>query len=654
MIKIHSIDDLALIKESVDLECKLATGPDGKGELPKDFWPTYSAFANSEGGLVVLGVRERNEMFTAVGLHDVTKVRRELFDGLNNRQKVSTNLLSDEHVREVSLDGATLLMIEVPRATRKQRPVHLTTNPLSGHTFRRLNDGDRVVPDEEVRRMLAEQVEDSRDDHILRGYDLSDLNLETFQTYRQVFFNRERGHLWNALDDREFLRSIGGWRKDRETGESGLTLAGLLMFGQFTEIQVELPNFMLDYQERPEAKTEKRWIDRITLDGKWSGNLYDFYRKVYLKLTADLKVPFHLDRGERKDETPVHEALREALTNVLVHADYSDRASVLVVKRPDMFGFRNPGLMRIPVEVALHGGEPDCRNRTLHKMFRFVGVGEQAGTGIPKILHGWQSQHWSPPNLHESVIPYNQTLLELRMIDLFPEEVMESLKQRFGSVLDHLSHAERVALALAASEGTVNHARLRALTTEHPVDLSKTLQHLTQDGLLESTGGRGAVYHLPGQAIPTPDDVFGPVPRISAPSSPNLAASSRNLGSSSPNLAENRDPLGCLISEQLSLPVVDELEPLSEALRSRLEEMASEPRSKGKVDRQVLIDVVLQLCEGRFVTLRCLAELVKRKPDTLRDQYLKTLIRQRQIRLAFPKTPNHERQAYTTVKLTTP
>jgi len=82
--------------------------------------------------------------------------------------------------------------------------------------------------------------------------------------------------------------------------------------------------------------------------------------------------------------------------------------------------------------------------------------------------------------------------------------------------------------------------------------------------------------------------------------------------------------------------------------------MASEPRVKGKVDRQVLIDVVLKLCEGRFVTLRSLAELVNRKPGTLRDQYLKTLVRQRQIRLAFPKTPNHERQAYTTAKPSTP
>ena len=227
---------------------------------------------------------------------------------------------------------------------------------------------------------------------------------------------------------------------------------------------------------------------------------------------------------------------------------------------------------------------------------------------------------------------------------------------------------DSAACALAASEGTVNHARLRAVTAEHPFDLSKTLQHLTQAGLLESTGGRGAVVHLPGDAIPSPDDVFGPAPRISAPSSPilaasspnltasspNLTASSPNLEPSSPNLDEQRDLDGCLISEQLALPVVDDLEALSQAFRSRLEGLASQPRAKGKVDRQVLTDVLLQLCQGRFITLRCLAELVKRKPDTLRDQYLKTLVRQRQLNLAFPKTPNHERQAYMAANSSTP
>lgn len=655
MINIRSIADLELLRESVDLECKLAAGRDGKGALPEDFWPTYSAFANTQGGVVVLGLGEKQGQFSVEGITNVAKVRKELFDSLNNRNKVSVNLLTDAHVNEVTLEGRTIFVVEIPRAARKQRPVYLSTNPLDGHTYRRLNDGDRSLPDEEVKRMLAEQVEDSRDDRILRGYGFDDLSLETFRSYRQVFANREPGHPWNALDDNEFLRQIGGWRRDRETGESGLTQAGLLMFGQMVAIQEELPNYMLDYQERPEAKTEKRWIDRLTLDGKWSGNLYDFYRKVYLKLTADLKVPFRLEKGERRDETPVHEALREALANVIVHADYSDRASVLVVKRPDMFGFRNPGLMRIPVEVALQGGEPDCRNRTLHKMFRFVGVGEQAGTGIPKILHGWRTEHWSPPKLFDTPEPYNQTLLELRMIDLFPEQVMAGLKARFGARFDGLSHVERVALALAASEGTVNHARLRAVISEHPVDLSKTLQHLTQSGMLESTGGRGAIYHLPGEAIPTPDDVVGVPARISIASSPdlgsspsNLDASSPNLDASPPNLAGNRNADGCLIADQLPLPVIDDLGQLSDSLRACLEAIASEPRTKGKVDRELMSTIVLALCKGRFVTLRCLADLVKRNPETLRGQYLTVLVRDRQLSLAFPKTPSHERQAYCT------
>ena len=76
-----------------------------------------------------------------------------------------------------------------------------------------------------------------------------------------------------------------------------MRLAGLLMFGRAEVIRDALPHYMVDYQERPEAKAEKRWIDRLVPDGSWSGNLYDFFRKVYQKLTVDLKVPFQLQAG---------------------------------------------------------------------------------------------------------------------------------------------------------------------------------------------------------------------------------------------------------------------------------------------------------------------------------------------------------------------
>lgn len=149
--------------------------------------------------------------------------------------------------------------------------------------------------------------------------------------------------------------------------------------------------------------------------------------------------------------------------------------------------------MRMPIEVALHGGEPDCRNRNLHKMFRFVGVGEQAGTGTPRIFQGWESQHWNPHKLHESSVPYNQTLLELRMIDLFPADVIPDLQAKFGIKFDQLKSEERVILALAGSEGTVNHARLCTISSAHPVELTRMLQHLIQQVMLNSSGsGRGA------------------------------------------------------------------------------------------------------------------------------------------------------------------
>ncbi len=656
MPEINTIADLELLRETIDLECKLAAGRDGLGAVPESFWATYSAMANTQGGVVLLGLREQDGRFELAGIVQPARVRQDLFNILNNRNKVSVNLLRDHSVTDIVIDGRTIMAVDIPRASRRDRPIYLNGNPLGGNVFRRLNEGDCAISDEDVKRMLAEQVEESRDARLLDGFGLDDLALETVRTYRQVLANRDPGHLWNGLADEEFLRQAGCWVQDRQSGKFSLTVAGLLMFGQMRAIQEALPNYMLDYQERAEPRTNNRWVDRLTLDGKWSGNLYDFYRKVYAKLTADLKTPFRLEQGERKDETPVHVALREALANVLVHADYTDRASVLVVKRPDMFGFRNPGLMRIPIEIALRGGEHDCRNRTLHKLFRFVGVGEQAGTGIPKILAGWQSQQWSPPSLMERTDPYNQTILELRMTDFIPVEVRDRLRGLFGQAFDELSGSERVAVALAASEGTVNHARLRAFSNEHPVDISRALQRLTKIGMLQSTGGRGAVYHLPGEEIPTPDDIFGAGSRFPGSRLPNFARSFPNSKNPAPALGKigqlillQRDTDGRLLNEQLQLPLVDSLSTLSESLLGQLEDLAAQPRQHRKVKRQVMIDTILALCADQYITVSCLAQLVNRTPDTLREQYLTKLVREQRLIMAFPKTPTHELQAYCAV-----
>ena len=347
----------------------------------------------------------------------------------------------------------------------------------------------------------------------------------------------------------------------------------------------------------------------------------------------------------------MHIALREALANVLVHADYSDRASVLVVKRPDMFGFRNPGLMRIPAEVAIRGGEHDCRNRTLHKMFRLVGVGEQAGSGIPKIYGSWASQHWRAPALYERVEPYNQTLLELRMVDLLPKDLLASLRKVFGAGFDALGQNQRLTLAAAASEKVITHARVREMTALHPFDATRLLQDLVHDGYLEAHNpGRGAVYCLPGAAIPKPEEVFGGGSEQSDGSSEHLLPSSAHLPDSSGGSNEQRDADGCLLSSQLDAPVIDMLDRLKPEFRAKLESLAIEPRTKGKISQEVMRQAILGLCRGQYVALSSLAELVARDSDALRQQHLKPLVKEGKLRLAFPTAPTHAKQAYRTAE----
>lgn len=345
MITNLTIEDIEALAESTDVECKAAQGRNGKGQMPKSIWETYSAMANTSGGHIYLGIEETSDhRFILRGIKDIQKIQKQFWDSVNDKTTVNKNLLTPTDVEVITIGTENILHIHVPRAQRNERPINLDKTPF-GNTYLRRHEGDYRADDEAVRRMIAESVEDSRDDRILENFGIDDLDIETINAYRNRYSAIKPDSPWLELPLDQFLVQIGAMGKDRQSGKTGLRCAGLLMFGRYNTIKEQYPYYMVDYQERPEPKTESRWIDRIIPDGTWSGNLYDFYRKVINKLTSDLKVPFQLQSETRIDDTPVHRALREALTNALIHADYTGRISILVVKRPDLFGFRNPGLI---------------------------------------------------------------------------------------------------------------------------------------------------------------------------------------------------------------------------------------------------------------------------------------------------------------------
>ncbi len=391
--------------------------------------------ANTRGGQIVLGLKEEADGTLVVhGIEDVERVERELWNLLQNRQKVSANLLSEADVVQHVIDAKRIIVVHVPRATRKQRPIYLQGDWTQ--VYVRVGDGDRRLDVERIRRMLADAEYDTRDQRVLPKFGLGDLNTDSIAAYRNLLRSNSPGHPWLADSDQRLLEKLGAWRHDRESGEEGLTSAGLLFFGQDTSIREAFPYYFLDYQERPDLQDPSRWLDRITPDGTWSGNLFDFFRRVIPRIKSDLKVPFELDADlVRKDETHVSEALREAVVNALIHADYDGRTSLQIVQSREGFVLRNPGMLRLSVEEIRQGGRSDCRNRTLQRMLALLGFGEQAGSGFSRILRAWREQNWVEPLISDDASG-DYTLLRLSNASLsqsLPQSLSQSLSQTANS-----------------------------------------------------------------------------------------------------------------------------------------------------------------------------------------------------------------------------
>ncbi|MCH9627502.1 MAG: hypothetical protein S4CHLAM2_11430 [Chlamydiales bacterium] len=273
-------------EEGEDLEFKSA-----KGGLPKSLWETYSALANTRGGIILLGVENDGSVS---GIENISAIKRDFWNTINNRGKVSINLLKNEDVQDLRHPNGALIAIRVPQATRYQSPVFVGQNPLTG-TYRRNAEGDYRCTEKEVGRMLSDRAEEPADSRILEHYTLDDLDFSSLKQYRQRFASLKPTHPWLSEDDQEFLCKLGGWRSCRASQKQGITVAGLLMFGREEILREVLPQYHVDYREKLSTQSDVRWTDRLTLDGTWPGNLFQFYLRVMQRLSADLKLPFQLD-----------------------------------------------------------------------------------------------------------------------------------------------------------------------------------------------------------------------------------------------------------------------------------------------------------------------------------------------------------------------
>ncbi|MBR1711142.1 MAG: putative DNA binding domain-containing protein [Clostridia bacterium] len=468
-----------------------------EGGLPQSLWDTYSAMANTYGGVIICGVRERKDgTWFTTGMKNAEKLKKNLWDQANDQKKVSVNLLTESDIKVYEVDGDVILVIPVPMADRETKPVYINGDLFRG-TFKRTNEGDYHCTEREVKAMIRDQATASPDMKVLEDEEISDFDAESVRAYRLRYEGRHANAAWTKLPDDRFLVQIGAASDKTKDGRIHPTAAGLLMFGQEYRITPQFPEYFLDYREK--LNPDIRWTDRVqSQSGDFSGNVFDFFSMVYPKITADFKKPFMTEGAYRVEETPKHLAVREALANCLVNADYFQSWSVVIERYPDRIVMSNPGTIILGKKQMLRGGISEPRNKNLFKMFNLLGIGEHAGSGVPDIFDVWRTEGLEEPVVEEQFgveTPDRTTLIlplgkkEPDVSQLSQEKSQE--KSRETKADEIANRREAVYELIRNTPGITTPALAKALAiTDRKV--RTVLEQLKQSGRIRFEGtGRG-------------------------------------------------------------------------------------------------------------------------------------------------------------------
>ena len=246
-----------------------------------------------------------------------------------------------------------------------------------------------------------------------------------------------------------------------------------------------------------------------------------------------------------------------------------------------------------------------------HPAFQMLGAGDKAGSGIDKIRASWAAERWQSPVLRESHQP-DRVILELPMVSLLPEEVLSTLRQRFGSAFDHLSGDEVQAVVTAQVEGEVTNLSLQGMLTMHRVDITRMLRGLVREGFLKSDGvGRGTRYFLSGGT-----------PHVSEVTS---------------------------LANEVTSPVSEATSPVSAAappVTVDLEVIVAQVRAAQRAKPEQMRQAIQFICAAEFLTAQQIAEALGRSKKRLQDEFLGPMCASGLLSMRYPDTPNHKQQAY--------
>ena len=454
---------------------------EARRSVPRDAYETVSAFANTEGGHLVFGVRENGREMEIVGVLDVDKVQSEFLSTLRQPDKLSVVVDVEEELHRHG--DSDLLIFYVPEAHRSQKPVFLNGNV--GRSFVRSGGSDVRCSDQERNRFLLDAAVE-RPDGLAVDLDLrTAFDPDAIRWYRAVYETRPDNRSCATLSDTDFLAEMG--LLVEQGGERRPTRAAILLFGANPTFRQLLPRPVVDCQRftatREAADTEDRWFDRVVLEENlvrtWRFLIEDWYQKF-------AEHPFRLDPAtmQRHDTPPDYRAFRESMINLVMHQDYADHSRPAVIRHyRDQTVFWNSGDAFAADPHLLEPGEREVRNPRIVLAFRRIGLSEHAGWGLRDVFRNWQQLGYVPPRI---VSDRRRKSFEL----VLTKEALISDSQRAWqqSLGVGLMDEEARAFALACRGPDIKLWQVKAVTGLSGPDAAALADRLVNRGLIERAG----------------------------------------------------------------------------------------------------------------------------------------------------------------------
>lgn len=378
-VDIISILNLDTIKEHASLEFKEAGN-----SLPNSLWSSYSSFANTKGGMIVLGIKEENGKFYVSGVVNPHLMVKMFWDVISSKTKVNRNILMDDDVQIVyDISGKAVIAINVPEAPHNLKPIYINSNPT--YSYLRRGESDQKATEDELNAMIRNSSIGT-DSIRISSFTIDDLDAVTVSDFKSRVSIRFKEKGYESLSNEDFLKEIGFFTLERRNNIYLPTHGCLLMLGKYNSIKEVFPSYYLDFVDYRD--TEERWRDRVSTDLPHikEMNLFNFFNIVYDKLIAADETRFVLDEKKERRDISLITALREALINTIVHADYNQvKDSIKIEIHDEWYKFSNPGTMLIGKDLFFKGGVSQVRNEILMKGFRLLGFAERQGMGGREI-----------------------------------------------------------------------------------------------------------------------------------------------------------------------------------------------------------------------------------------------------------------------------